>query len=173
MLADKTIIIKSETNGLWGRLITKLLATWVGLNYGFNFIFRAAQIYFNFWVAVLILLAFWVILGFLTYKMLRDNPLRWRNTVTFDLERQVIKIQKNKDLKIAQGIIDYESGRIIPFNEVKYISTEKYESFFFSAYYLLRLFKNDEEIKLLSIREPRDYSILLERITTEMKIPVK
>ena len=167
------IVLKSDTRGLWGRYITRFIATLVASWYGLWLIAGIIMAIFkSFMISGFLVIM--VLLGilFFAYKTLSNSPFHWDTTVVFDIEQRLLKVAKNKDIKNQSNVLDDE-GHVIPFSEIQYITVEYYDSFLFSAYYLLKYSKDGKEIKLLSIRDADKYTLLMQRITREMRIPVK
>jgi hypothetical protein len=167
------IVLKSDTRGLWSRYITRFIATLVASWYGLWLIAGIIMAIFKSPIISYISIIM-VLLGilFFAYKTLLNSPLSWDTTVIFDIEQRLLKVAKNKDIKKQSNVLD-DDGHIIPFSEIQYITVEYYDSFLFNAYYLLKYSKNDKIMKLLSIRDADKYTILMQRITREMRIPVK
>ena len=160
---------QSQAKGLWRRFITKIIAAIVISYYGSLFILSFLVVLLGPIVLILIYLipitaAIWIIY--------HDNPMGWKNTVLFDFEKEVIVVKNSKSNSIDSTILDSD-GKIYSFNEIDACSYIQYESFLFSAYYLVKIYVEDKEIKLLSIKDPNKFTELARTLKHTLKLKLR
>jgi len=136
---------KSYPNGLWARFITKLIAAWV-------FAYYLSLILFSMLAEVLgnelfFLLIFVLIIALVTWFVVKDIPVGWNNTVTVDFKNEVFII------------LSY--------------STKHYESFLFSAYYLVKFYANGKERKIISFKNASEYTAFHAILKNKLKLRLK
>lgn len=170
----KRLIVHSETQGLWMRFFFRLIPLWLVAFYilfiyvdylGIEEIIQSSQ-YSTF--ALMVLLG----AGWVTVQLLRDSPLRWENTVVFDLDQKSITIYKNRDNKRHDDILDYKE-EIIQLDNLVYSRSKQYESFLHDAYYLVSVSDGQKEIPLVSIKDPSEYTQLLHLLKQELNLPLR
>ncbi|WP_020536136.1 hypothetical protein [Lewinella cohaerens] len=153
----KTITASSDTGGLWVRMITKLLSYWIG-GYWFivvtNFL-NTSTVFF-----MIQFLSALAIVGYYSYVVLKDHPLKWSKEVTFDFDRQLITITKDNHRRNADDILD-EHAKTIAFAEIEHLKAAQYDSFLFSAYFRISVVTNGQEEKLLALKTPILYNDIL------------
>ena len=160
---------ESDTLGLWGRFITKLIASWL-LTY-FMSVYLSTMIIkiVNPFISLFLIL---IALVIVTWVLFRENPLKWRNKVIFDFEKEVVRISNSKDAAFETDILDFQ-GKEYAFKDIENYSTIHYESFLFSAYYMIKIFVNGEEIKLLSLKSANEFTKLNSIFNNSLNIKPK
>lgn len=160
MSHSQLITLHSDTGGLWGRMITQLISTWVAIPLCVFFFsgFSFGPIYH-----LLILIAGLAMLGYWTFRTLRDHPRTWRNEVAFDFKERTITILGAKGSSKSLDVLDEAFQQVIPFDGIEQLRGEVYESFLFSSYYRISVLYNGQRVKLLSLKAPNVYSDILGR----------
>jgi len=163
---------KSYPNGLWARFITKLIAAWV-------FAYYLSLILFSMLAEVLgnelfFLLIFVLIIALVTWFVVKDIPVGWNNTVTVDFKNEVFIILSSGAgrSKLEAATLDFD-GNEIPFSSIEHYSTKHYESFLFSAYYLVKFYANGKERKIISFKNASEYTEFHAILKNKLKLRLK
>lgn len=174
MTAKKQIVLTSDTKGLWMRFLSKTVpfCLAVGLYFYLKLSFGEPVFSpFNWEKATTILQVLLCCIA-ISILFFPDYPLRWDNTVVFDFEQKLISIYKSRDIRLDQDILDFPEEHITISNP-SYIRSKQYESFLFEPFYLIRVSSGGKEFPLVSIKNPMEYSQLVERLYKEMDLPLK
>lgn len=166
---EQVITYESRTPGLWLRFGTRMIALLVSAFYGLKFLLLIFGLPTGGAFFYMILLIAWS-LGI--RQLWLDNPLRWRNKVTFDFQRDLIFIQQRENEQLQTEVLDFD-GREIPFRDIEYYSTRNYGSFLFSSYFMVKIYVRGEEIKLLSFEDPNDFTRVVHLLKDRLQLPVK
>lgn len=155
---EHLIEYRSDNLGLWPRFLTKLIAAWItafSVSWLFSFMIPSTVRPYIFWPLFLLVTVAY------TWRLINDNPLRWRHSVIFDLQNKMIRILKHRQDRLGSGLLDCE-GEQIPFQEIDYYTVQYYESFLFSGYYLVKIYVKGQEVKLVSFKNADDLNEMID-----------
>lgn len=156
-MSREKLALRSAHGGLWARLITKILAYWLGF-YWFVIIMSAVVPDLTTWGAVSFisfLLVCWV-----TFGLLKDHPRTWPKEVEFDFVEKRITLLDGYGKRFNDDILDAPE-RTIAFSEIDHLHGESYESVILSSVYRLSVVRGGEQIKLVALKSPNDYTFLI------------
>ncbi len=166
---NNIIEIESDTTGLWGRFIPRLILALIFTYYGSIILLGFLNIILN---TILFLVFIIFALVFVTWKIFKENPLKWKNRVSLDFIKKEIIINNKRTKPEKSNLLDYE-GKKYSFHEIDNYSVIHYDSFMTSSYYLVKIFVKGEEIKLLSFKEADKFSDFIRILDHQLKIKVK
>lgn len=156
-MSQEKIILRSAIGGLWARLITQLLAYWLGF-YWLAIMMSALVPNLTIWgIAVLLGLA---IVGYFSFKLIKDHPLTWPKEVEFNFVDGYITLLDGYGKKYADDILDAPE-RKIPFSEIEHLHAESYESIILSSVYRLSVVRAGQKMKLVALKSPNDFTYLI------------
>ena len=158
-----------NTTGLWSRFITKLIAALFFTFYGSTFLLVSLNINSNPLIFILVILSAFTVVIWVLFK---ENPLKWRNRVVFDFQKELMAIYNKSNESRTADVLDFY-GEQYSFNDIDSYPVIHYESFLFSSYYLVKLFVNGKEIKLLSFKEAKHFTDFIGVLNNRVKIKIK
>ena len=151
------MVLQSATGGLWARMITQLFSYWFG---GFWFVVvigwlvvTPIQVYLPFLAALAVVIYY-------SYEAISKHPYTWQKEVAFDFTEKRITILRGNRKETTRNILD-APFRTIEFANIDRLLGRQYESFLFPPIYLITVFTKGEELKLLALRSPNEYTDLM------------
>lgn len=151
--------ITSDVSGLWSRMLIKIVGYWVGGLWFMRIILPLvppSALY-------ILLLGALAIVVYYSVSVLKNHPLKWKKTITFDFDNKIISIISGDRYRSQQDILD-ESARKIEFSDIQELQAKTYDSFLSSSYYQISLLlKSGKTIKLLALKSPNVYTELLSK----------
>ena len=174
MTNKKQIVLTSDTKGLWMRFLSKVIPFCLATVLYFYLQLSSGDPIlspFN-WGKVTTILQVLLCCIAISILFFPDYPLRWDNTVVFDFEQKLISIYKSRDIRLDQDILDFPEVHTI-ISDPSYIRSKQYESFLFEPFYLIRVSSGGKDIPLVSIKNPMEYTQLVDRLLHEMNLPLK
>lgn len=119
------------------------------------------------WFDVILLIG----LGTLIFRLVKNNPTKWQNYVTIDLTEKSIYIARN-NTRAEFAVLDYQWVSY-GVDEIKGFATKYYEGFFFNKLYLVMIYVDGEEINLVSLSDPQEFTNLIHLLKDELNLSLK
>lgn len=170
MQSDLNYVVSAQTDGLWMRFFSRLIPLILFLALAFYVFFNLADPRNGQNIGILV---FVVIIALVFFsEVFINNPLRWANTLVLDFEHQQIVLYKSRDIREGYDILDYPDEQLI-IRSPEYIESQYYDNLLMEPYYLLWVFAENKRIPLVSLKNPAEYTKVVNLMQERMQLYLK
>ena len=156
------IIFVSQTIGIWQRLIARVIGEWLVFSVLIFQDFAPLLKHVEYEIFRVAALAGLVVTGIIVFiMMLQNRPSLWDNQVEVDLEKRHLLVHHGKE-RLFNGVY--------PFDKIDAFSVRHLDSFLFKDAYLVKIYWEAEELKLLGFKSPTQYVKFVALLKNEMAL---
>ncbi|MEL7247412.1 MAG: hypothetical protein AAFO03_03300 [Bacteroidota bacterium] len=156
-MSREKIVLQSATAGIWARMISQLFSYWFG---GYWFVSVVGWLVATPTLFYLLFLVALSVVTYYSYQIISDHPYTWKKEVAFDFAERQITVLKMYGKDTTADILDAPQ-RTIDFDHIDRLMGRPYESFLFPSVYRITVMTKGEEVKLLALRSPNEYTNLM------------